>query len=708
ALPLPTGTLVEASAGTGKTHAVAQYVTKALATDESLRIGEILVTTYTRNAAAELKERIRGRLVVTALLLKGRTDPAGYTRDDLDKLLLEADEASRTAMARRLDRAAAEFDTAVIGTMHAVCSRILTLAGVEAADAGDEELRDRVVAEVVNDAVVTEAVAGRHWDEKELVKLVGHLMADPFLEIERPPEPCPEEDRTLRQRLCELIESCRDRARARMQASPGFDELLVMTWEAVADRPGDTPAEARRKEAFRKLLGDRFKLAIVDEAQDTNRLQWELFHAIFPPTGTNVLVSVGDPKQAIYGFRGADVSAYVSHAQDGVPLEGESLPRRTLSVNRRSDKPLLDGLNAVMEGATFGPKIEYQEVQAAPDRAASQLVGLRPVEFLDVGDMRLVEAAVRKVHEVLTTPHFKPPEPRTFKPHEICVLVRTNATGAAIARRLLELKIPAVTEGTASVMEGQMAADLLGLLEAMEKPSDTGRARRAAATAFFGRKLEEVAALEEDELQRILMRIAELHALLQRKGVAAMAAAIMADGEMVRRIATGDGGDRRIVDFAHLVELLNDASGGRGCHARLVLEHVAALAKQDATAELVSRRVESDTDAVMIMTVHAAKGLQVPCVIVVHGWGKASSAGRPEIFHRDGVRRIDISKAIPGGAIPEKTRHAARDADNEEVRRLIYVAVTRPQHHLCVLRTGDPQKSLLAEVMRHSPPSQAD
>ena len=111
----------------------------------------------------------------------------------------------------------------------------------------------------------------------------------------------------------------------------------------------------------------------MDEAQDTNRLQWELFHALFPPTGENVLIAVGDPKQAIYGFRGADVTAYVNHAQDGVPLEDGSPPRRTLSVNRRSDGPLLDGLNVVMAGATFGPKITYQNVTAAPDRAASQI-----------------------------------------------------------------------------------------------------------------------------------------------------------------------------------------------------------------------------------------------------------------------------------------------------------------------------------------------
>ena len=231
--------------------------------------------------------------------------------------------------------------------------------------------------------------------------------------------------------------------------------------------------------------------------------------------------------------------------------------------------------------------------------------------------------------------------------------------------------------------------------------------RRAAATAFFGRKLEAVAHLEEADLQRIQAGIAALHTTLQRQGVAAMAAELMADGEMVKRIATGDGGDRRIVDCGHLVELLNDASGGRGCHARQLLEHVAALETRDATAELVSRRVESDAEAVTIMTVHAAKGLQFPCVIVVDGWSPKTSSRKPEVFHRDGRRWLDIGKAVPHGDIAPDARTAARDAENDELRRLVYVAVTRPQHHLCILRTEGWPESLLAKVLPHGPASAA-
>ncbi|MFM1995681.1 MAG: hypothetical protein RLZZ111_68 [Planctomycetota bacterium] len=723
--PLPNGTLIEASAGTGKTHAVAAYVTSMIATTEELRVGEIIVTTYTRNAAAELRERIRSRLGVTARLLRGEPPPPGYRKDELDEHLLSTEithAASPADMARRLERALAEFDTAVIGTIHSVCARILRLAGEAVTETGDEELRDRVLAEVVNDVIVTEAEAGWLWEERHLLELVKLHLADPFLQMTWDEDNCPADRRPLLRALPDLIRACVLRVRDRMRASPSFDELLVRAWEEVTVRDDDAPAMRERKQAFLALVRDRYKLAIVDEAQDTNRLQWEFFHAVFPPRGERVLFAVGDPKQAIYRFRGADVTAYVHHAQDGVvpepaapPQPGApelppAPPRRTLSVNRRSDGPLLAGLNHTMDGATFGEGIAYRHVEPAPGRETTRVVGLRPVEFLDVGGLSIVTAAARKVHELLTGTHFGPAEPRPFEPGQICVLVRTNYTGSVLAKRLVDLGIPAVTEGTASVMAGQMAADIRCLLEAMERPSNAGRTRRAAATVFFGERLEEVAGLEENSVQEIQAMIAARHATLQRKGIAAMAAEIMADRAMVTRIAGADDGDRRIVDFSHVVELLNEASRGRGGHAREFLEHLSVFEAQDATSELVSRRVESDTAAVTIMTVHAAKGLQFPCVVVVDGWTEKTSAGQAGVFHRDGTRWVDIGKAIPHGAIGDEAKTLARDAENDEIRRLLYVAVTRPEHHVCILRKPPPRgkRTVLPAVLRHAPPTAAD
>ena len=692
AYPLPNGTLIEASAGTGKTYSVAAHVTLAIATDESLRIGNVLVTTYTRNAAAELRDRIRGRMVLSARLLRGKEVP-GHVPDELD-LSLQADKAGRAVKARRLERAIAEFDTATIGTIHSICARVLRMAGFEAAETGDEDLRERVVVEVVNDAVVAEAVRGRHWDEKRLQQLVGKHLGDPFITNWFDTADRTADERAALDLAATIIDACVVRVHERMRGSPSFDDLLRRAWEEVKR---DDP----QGRGFRDELRRKFRLAIVDEAQDTSRLQWEFLHEIFPPDGDRPLIAVGDPKQAIYGFRGADVTAYLRFSQRGVAADGAGPPRRTLTVNRRSDGPLLEGLNTVMENARFGTGIAYQRVTADDDRAVAQIVPLRPVEFVDVGEGSLAETAVRKVHELLTLAKFDPAAKRPIRPEDICVLVRINALGGEIGKRLTRLGIPAVTTGTASVMASQMAEDIRILLEAMERPSHAGRARRAAATAFFGASLTEVASLGEAREQAVQERLATLHAALQHRGIAAMAAEMMADQEMAKRLAEGMGGERRIVDVAHIVELLHDASDGKGCHARVMLERFAELATMDEKGELVSRRVESDADAVKIMSVHAAKGLEFPCVVVVDEW-KAKESSRqkgPAVFYDGDERRLDIGLAIPDIGTSGLAKARVTEADNEEFRRLVYVAVTRPRHHLCVLRRTGWQESLLAAVM---------
>lgn len=707
----PNGTLIQASAGTGKTYTVAALVTLALAEDPGLRIGNVLVTTFTRAAAAELKHRIRARIAASGRLLRG--DPAlpGSTADELDSRLL-ADAADRLAKARRLERALAEFDTATIGTIHSVCAAVLRMAGIAASDSGGEDVRERIVTEVVNDAIVatTAAAAGKdhprrpEWSEEGLRTLVEKHLGDPFIETWYQADGRTPAELAALEDAARIVKECVGRVQDRMRAAPSFDDSLRLARDEIK---GDDP----KRKSFRESLQAKYRLAIVDEAQDTSRLQWEFLHLLFPPDGDRRLLSVGDPKQAIYGFRGADVTAYLRFAQGDGPHAGRRPPPRTLRVNYRSDGPVLSGLNAALAGATFGTGIPYEAVAPEKSRMASRVCGgLRPVELIDVGEARLDDVAVNRVHELLTTPCFLDGEARPFAPQEICVLCRTNDVGAAIAARLGRYSIPAVTTGTASVMKGQTAEDLRALLEAMDRPSDAGRARRAAATAFFGKPLTEDARLTDEELQAIQEQIAVWNASLQRKGVAAMAGGMMADPEVAKRLASGRDGERRVVDFGHVVELLHDASDGRGASARVVLEHLADLARMDHTNELVSRRVESDEDAVRIMTVHAAKGLEFPALVVVDSWKeKEAHRQRGAAAFYDGAHRLlDVGLALSGIGTSDRAKTAAVRAENEELRRLFYVAVTRPRHHVSVLRTADWQQSLLKQVMPGAPATAAD
>jgi exodeoxyribonuclease V beta subunit len=171
---LQNGTVIEASAGTGKTYSVASIVTRAIAMNENIRIGNVLVTTFTRNAAAELRDRIRRRIASTESQLRAEIAISG---DHLAASLLNEEPLER---AERLARALREFDTATISTIHAVCARILTTAGLPSAGGSDDAEVKELIEEVVNDAVIWEANLGNTYDPSRLASVVKARLAAPL------------------------------------------------------------------------------------------------------------------------------------------------------------------------------------------------------------------------------------------------------------------------------------------------------------------------------------------------------------------------------------------------------------------------------------------------------------------------------------------------------------------------------------------------
>ena len=690
--PLPVGTVVDASAGTGKTYAVAAHVTLALARDRGLSIGQILITTFTRNAAAELRDRVRRRIVATAALLRGGP---GEPADALDHALLAAPPDDRAAAAASLERAAAEFDTATIATIHAVCSKVLKASGyaLEGDATGDD--RPRIIAESVNDELVRDAVAGRRWSEGRMHELVDAATRDPLLVPWI--DPAFDAEQAAGMRLAgAAVSRCVTRVHDAMQSRPGFDDLLRLAWNAVSGADGD---------AVVRQLRDRYRLAIVDEAQDTDPLQWKFFRRLFPGTDGRRLVTVGDPKQAIYGFRGADVEAYVAFT--------ERAARRTLPINRRTDRPLLESLNQAMEGAVFlAERVVYNRVEADERNLESRIVGPSPLEFVLLGEANsqdaLVEPAVRKIVELLDPARAAlkvavraQAGTRPVRPGDICVIVRTRGVGNRIAKELARIRIRAVTAGTASVMKGRMADDVRSLLEAMERPSSPGRIKRVAVTRFFGgHSLRDAGTLADDAIRPIQAAVSRLAGTVQRRGIAACGAEIAAHEAMMADVTAGPEGQRHLADLAHILELLHEHGPRGGCRPDELLATFARLERLDDEQELVVRRVESDDDAVKIMTVHAAKGLEFPCVIVADLWKAERSRLQrgPGIFHDAGNRRLDLAHALELES-PVAAREVAR-LHREEQKRLLYVAVTRAKHHLCVLAAETRDESVLPEVLR--------
>ncbi len=683
ALELPTddfphGLVIEASAGTGKTYSVAAIVTIELAEQEDLRIGKILITTFTRNAAAELRDRVRRRLAETADALRQKADAGD---DEVVTRLLVGSDADIAARIRRLERALVEFDTATITTIHGVCSRVLRLAGIEAGAITDTDETARAVDEAVNDLVVAHSTADHRWQENKIRPIIEAMRQNPGVK--------PAIGGELSDRECGLLaeflphlEKAVERIQATMTAARSYNDLLRIAGELIRERADLLAA-----------LKDRFTLAIVDEAQDTDQQQWEFFDRLFPGGDGRRLISVGDPKQAIYGFRGADVRAYVKHVQKPETVH------RSLVVNFRSDQPVLDSLNDAFEGREFGAGIEYQRVDAPKLHQAALIQGMTgSVEFVDLGiatnQSALAKPVLGKVLELLDGARLadkaSPDAPGSpLAPKDICILVRSGGVGQFIQQTLVRAKIPSVTAGTVSVMASSMAFDIRSLLEAMERPSDLGRVRRAAATVFFGHSLAEVGELSDEnsrEIELVQDKLLELSVILVKKGIAALGATIEADGAVMTRIAQGQHGERNVTDFLHVIELMDSSGPGKGCSAERALSIFSRLATTDPKHELVARRVESDADAVKIYTIHAAKGLEFPCVIVADLWKERDDSGGKQLavfYDKDGQRKLDLSFAL--GKEWADARQQKREAEIEEAKRLIYVAATRAQHYLAVL-----------------------
>lgn len=675
---LDEGFLVEASAGTGKTYSVAALVTRLIATSDEVRIGNILITTFTRNAAAELRDRIRRRLSDTANALVRGPLP-GTEDDEIVRVLREGSQEEIADRIARLRRAVVEFDTATIATIHSVLSKILTLAGRPLAPSDDEGQSTRIIEEVVNDELVNEAILGNEWDQRRIRELVEVQLREPLSTLWY--EPGVIGDTTVLENARELVTRCVAGVNRRNRETPTFDDLMRDAHHVVTD-----PANSALVSEFQ----ERFRLAMVDESQDTDALQWELFNTLFPAGGVGSLVAVGDPKQSIYKFRGADVDAYAA--------QKAAMPVVTLTTNYRSDQPLVDDFNTLFDGFMFGPAVAYEPVQASPDHQSSRVSGVAPFETVNFGAVNdgraLARATARRVIHLLNTAHV---DGEKISPKQLVVLVRTGTNGQLIERELRRWSVPAVSSGTASVMDSEMAGHVRLLLQAMERVSDVGRARLLATTRFVDSSITDPRLIDDDFVSGIQDQVYDWATILRQDGVAGLMSAFLNDASVIARVTAGSSGPRHLTDISHVMELLHDHSRDTGSNPEALLQVFDELCSMDKTADLVARRVESDLNAVRIMTMHVSKGLQFPVVVVADTWTKPKDQGKPKVarIDDDGVSRrvIDLCHVLPGVDSPKvKAAHLA--AELEESRRLFYVAVTRAEHHVSLMLAPDDAKNL--------------
>ena len=462
--------------------------------------------------------------------------------------------------------------------------------------------------------------------------------------------------------------------RKRTRGVLGYDDLLSRL--ATALEADGSPARVR--------MHGRWSIVMVDEFQDTDPVQWQVIDRAF--SGHSTLILIGDPKQAIYAFRGGDITTYL-HAAD---TAGQ---RRTLGTNWRSDAVLVDSLQAVLRDAELGNR----EIVVHPVEAQHQEHRLAGAPHNEPFRLRVVSRDTFAIPQdkTISIDQLRDHIPRdlaadigalltsgaTYDGHplqagDIAVIVEMRKDGRSCFDALTEAGIPAVYRGDSDVFRSDAAGDWLCLLEAFDQPHRTGLVRAAATTMFFGHTAEELATQRDTLTDRVADTIREWADHVRERGVAAVYEAAQLAG-MGRRVLSWTEGERQMTDLAHLTQLLHDAAHRQHFSLPALRDWLRTQREERSGATERNRRLDSDAAAVQIMTVHASKGLQYPVVYLPFAFNRNVRTDEAVLFH-DGTQRC---LHIGGKTSPEQAeiaRLGRRETASDDIR-LTYVALTRAQ-----------------------------
>ncbi len=484
-------------------------------------------------------------------------------------------------------------------------------------------------------------------------------------------------------------------ARKRERRLFSYNDMILGLHQAVTD--------ASRGPALTAALRRTWPWALVDEFQDTDPLQYEILQRIYGPVAVDVaaeerarggLILIGDPKQAIYGFRGGDVFAYLDATADA---DG----RYEMDTNFRSTPAVLDGVGRVFEAggddAFVLDGVRFRPVQAGRtagdlllEHGGTEVPGVTAWAVPDdagtnKGDLqrRIERATVARIIDLLDqTVVVAADKPRrALQPSEIAVLVNSNREAAAMQAALTASGVPAVCIQPESVLSQDAAHDLLQLLRAAATPFDAERLRVALTTPLFGYRLGDLVALDDNEQAWAAAtdRFQAAHVRWAQSGVQAMLEPILQ--QAAARVVGLTDGERRITDYLHVVDLLQRAAHEVFGMKGLVhwLENAIRRANDGEVGDADRLRLADDAELVQVTTVHKAKGLQFPIVFVPYtpwlGTG-GSPPTQPPLACHDASNQavIDLGSADADQYVGQ----SVRERRAEQVRSL-YVALTRAE-----------------------------
>ena len=502
------------------------------------------------------------------------------------------------------------------------------------------------------------------------------------------------------------------------RAEMGFDDMLTRLDQALQGPSGTRLAEVIRQQ---------FPIALIDEFQDTDPLQYRIFDTVYNISendSSTGLFLIGDPKQAIYSFRGADIHTYLYARR---ATEGRHY---NLETNFRSTQNMVNAVNQLFElaeqradsqGAFLFKQDDTNElpflaVQAkgrkeqlwvdGQAQAALNIWHLPSAEPL-AQDHYLEDMAASSATEIARLLNLAQQHKAGFKdehgqlhalqPNDIAVLVRNMREAQAIRKHLAQRQVRSVyLSDKDSVFDSQEAQDVMAWLLACLNPDNERSLKAALACSTFALPLGELERINQDELlweKRVLQFKAYLECW-NKQGVLPMLRAIMHDFELPQRLVQQVNGERALTNVLHLAELLQHAARELDGHFALLRYLQTACAGQAESAQEQILRLESDESLVRVVTIHKSKGLEYPLVFLPFICNfRAQDGKQPFTIQVNDQRQLML--------------HADKDslaqAENERLAedlRLLYVALTRARH-ACWLGLADLKKGNSAASLLH-------
>lgn len=827
--------LIEASAGTGKTYAIACLYLRLLI-ESNLSPEQILVVTYTEAATEELRGRIRSRIREALDVFEG-----AEAKDDFIKGLYDNASGKGPGLAEarnRLDRALKSFDLASIFTIHGFCLRALQDNAFESGSLYDTELvtnQADLLQEVVDDfwrrnffaesaplldyvlqnKLTPEYFTGflkgmvgnpklhilpafdlsqlpalgddclrafaeviQMWQElngeiKGLIetdkglarnkdyyrldllpalfeamdnyiagdnrydifadfykfsssgilkgkKPTGAPIAHPFFDL------CEDLQQKVSMRFlalrAELIAFAKERLpqRKRERNIRFFDDLLTDLYDALYGARGDE---------FAASLSQKYQAALIDEFQDTDPVQYDIFRKIYAEAPCPLFL-IGDPKQAIYSFRGADIFAYLQAAQD---VDNDK--RFTLTDNYRSTPGLLAAFNTVFNNDVnpfVFDEIAYRQVQSGKGEnydpltfteadSAPLQVWYMPADEegkdCKVGraNKEIPAAVAAEIARLLKDGQEGKAliDGRSVLPEDVAVIVRSHRQAGYIQDALRRLGIPSVMRSDKNIFTTDEAREICTLLSALADPGNEKKIRTALVTGILGHSGDEIAILLENEnlWEEWLSRFHDYHKAWHEQGFMVMVQTLMSREGVRGRLLQRPDGERSLTNLLHCFEILHAANHEKRLGIEGLVTWLGERVSGEEDTEEYQIRLETDEKAVKILTVHVSKGLEYPIVFCPFLWGGIRSDDEVVTFH-DNFRIIKDF----GSADKESHKVIAQKESLAENLRLLYVALTRAKFR-CYLVAGKfadstgrnrPETSPLSYLFHSSEETRAD